>query len=459
MSKKFSPSVFFVNFGFTVFVILYLLLIAPYSVIGKFIVGISVLFAIAQIRFFWSDSDKHRQWYLYLVMFNFLYLCVEILAYAMFTLGLVRADAQYFANALEANSKGWAKYDSVVGYRAIPGEFRNVKYVDNTLVYDHISTINNQGWFSTQDYLLPKREGVKRYAVLGDSFTAGFNIAETWPDLVGRKMGAIELYNFSLEGIGIQNWYLIYFNEVLKYDFDGLIVAISNEQFGVSDMDRKLMIMHSEDKATYIGVFDSLPTPDEFYNNKQRLNKGYSIIGPERLNQALCGYQKECSVGPVFIKPDLYFLHTIIELFAQMKSYFKMEAEYAAYTKSLADRYPDGELIKNIDEYRKKYPYVSLLEKIASHALQNGKELLLVGIPDFSGTTNSNIAERNEAEMTVLASSLNASYFNGYSCFYDMQEEEIKKHYYQNDLHWNQKGVYLFSDVFSDWLATQNGFE
>lgn len=456
MSTRISPIVFFANIAFTVFVIVYLIVVAPESILGKVFLGIAVTFALAQIGFYWSAKERLRKWYMYLVMANFLYLCVEILVYILFVLGIMRSDAQFLADALEANTKRWAKYDSIIGYRAIPGQFRNVKYAHNTMVYDHTCYINKQGWFSKEDYEPYKKNGIKRYAVLGDSFSAGFNIPEAWPDVVSCNMDSVELYNFSLEGIGINNWYLIYFNEVIKYDFDGLIVAISNEQFGVSDMDRKLMIMHSEDDATYIGQYDTLPTPEVFEKQKWQMNRGYSRIDSDQLDELVCGYLEDCKSGTILLKPDLYFLHTILDLFAQLKTYFEIEDKYEAYTATIESRFPADKPMMTLDDYAMKYPYAYKLAEIASHSLENGNDVILVLIPDYTSATNDYIMGQNDKEIRFLASQVGASYFNGFTCFGTTPEDEVPNYYYKHDLHWNQEGVYLFSNSFANWLSVEN---
>lgn len=65
------------------------------------------------------------------------------------------------------------------------------------------------------------------------------------------------LYNFSLEGAGIQNWYKIFFEEIVQlYEFDGIIIAASSQKSGIPNFDRKLIAANSYSNANYIRAFD-----------------------------------------------------------------------------------------------------------------------------------------------------------------------------------------------------------
>jgi hypothetical protein len=417
--------------------------------------GFALVSAIAQVWFYRSGGATARKRYFYIVMLHVFYLFAEVVVYVLFTLNVVRADAQFLDNRLEANTKPWAQYDSIIGYKGVPGSFRNVKYSNGALEYDHTSHINNQGWFSAHDYKPQKRAGIKRYAVLGDSFSAGFNVANAWPDLASDRMDSVELYNFALEGVGINNWSRIFFNEIARYEFDGLIIATSNERFGISDLDRKLMIMHSTNEATLIGQYDTLPAPDAFYGQLTQMTKGYTLVPANEMDEVVCNYQPNCKKKLALPPIDLYFLHTSISIFKQLGAYFKMEHDFEAHKLNVDERFPENKQMKNLEDLKQKYPYIHLLESIIIHCQQTGKEVIIASIPDVSGVRDTSWANRTQSEMQLLAQSFNIPYFNGFSCFDGMPQQEANTYYYQYDLHWNQKGATLFADRFTYWLKNE----
>lgn len=428
----------------------------PTSILSHIVMGLTLGSALFQIWYFWSVNVRFRQVYFYIVLVHMLCLFAEVLFYILFAMNIVRADAQFLDNSFEANNKAWAQYDSLIGYKGVPGNFRSVKYSNGVLVYDHMSHINNQGWFSANDYVPQKRAGIKRFAVLGDSFSSGFNIANPWSDLASDRMDSVELYNFSLEGIGISNWYLIYFNEILRYQFDGLIIATSNEQFGISDMDRKLMIMHSANRATYIGQYDTLPAPNDFDSQLPQMIKGYALVPNEEIEEVICKYQPNCKEKLSLPPVDLYFLRTSIVVFKQLGAYFKLEQEFENHKTEMNNRFPDSKKMKTFKGFGQKYPYASLLQNIITHCQQTGKEVILASIPDISGVRDTMLAKRTINEMEVLAQTFNLPYYNGFTCFDGMPSSEVDKYYYQYDLHWNQKGATLFAGRFANWYKAQN---
>lgn len=457
MTAQISSIVFIANLVFSIAIAAYVLLLMPASVLSSVILGATVASTVFQIWFFLSGSPKLRQLYLYIVMLHALYLFAEFVVYVLFAFNMVRTDVQFLDNKLEANTKPWAQYDSLVGYKGVPGSFRTVKYSNNEVVYNHLSHINPQGWFSKQPYVARKKPGIKRYAVLGDSFSAGLNVPTPWPDLLAAKLDSVEIYNFALEGIGINNWSLIYYHEILKYEFDGLIIAISNEQYGIPDMDRKLMVMHSYNQATYVGLFDTLPTAANFFNGLPQMTKGYAIMPAEKIDDALCAMQPGCSLKASLPPANLYLLSTAIIAFKQLGAYFKLERDMEQYKAALAARFAANRPMATMADYRQKYPYAPQLEAILNHCQQTGKEVILATIPDASGALDQSLAERTQSEVAVLATAYHLPCFNGFSCFEGMADTLVGNYYYRHDLHWNPAGANLFAARFAQWLSERNG--
>ena len=152
---------------------------------------------------------------------------------------------------------------------------------NNEIIWDQKIKCNNVGYISKRDYTYKKnKKKTKRYIVLGDSFSSAEFNDQSWVDYVQDNLKGtnIELYSFSLSGIGLQNWYNIYFKEILpKYEFDGIIFA-----FLSSDWQRPFTIFHTDSKDNIlIGGFDppplSLKEFNTHYLHKMTVKKKWNI--------------------------------------------------------------------------------------------------------------------------------------------------------------------------------------
>ncbi len=103
------------------------------------------------------------------------------------------------------------RFDPVTGLRLSERPWRMAQIQQGELEF--LSTVRgNSLGFPDRDDFGPGRAdpAVPRVAVLGDSFTAGLHLDVNWPDRVEDLLGAqrpVELLNFSLPGIGLQNWW------------------------------------------------------------------------------------------------------------------------------------------------------------------------------------------------------------------------------------------------------------
>lgn len=418
------------------------------------IAGVAAMSLVLQGLYLVFKSEWLRKYYLYITMFNFMYLLLEGVAYILFCYGTFRNDAQFLGNSFEATSHKWATFDPEVGYKGVPGSFRNVKYVDGNRVYDHQSHINEQGWFSKRDYEFKKRSGVKRYAVLGDSYSSGFNVPETWIDKTDRLLPNVELYNFSMEGIGIENWRKIYFNEVKKYDLDGVIIAMSNEDTGVPDMDRPFIIMHSAVGGTYISNFDSLPDEADFEDNSilAGMLKGYAIYNNAKINEIIEQLSPDHENQFKLRAPNLYFLETVMNLTQQVWGMLQLGSKLDAYTYELQNRIPCNGFVLSLSDYKQKYPKVDMLKEIVADSKKNGMEVMLVSIPDIYNVQDHLDAARINDEMLVLSDELELEYYNGFKQFQQLPPAKLESCFYKEDLHWNNLGVNLFADDIARYL-------
>lgn len=421
---------------------------------ARVIAAIAALSIIVQLVYIFIGTRFLHRTYMYITMIHVMYLVLEVIVYGLFCFNIVRGDTQFISGSLEATSAKWAVYDPLIGYKGIPGSFRNAKYVDGKKVYDHTVKINKQGWFSKLDYSQPK-SNKKRYMVLGDSYSAGYNVPMAWPDQVNDKLQDIELYNFSMEGIGITNWLPIFQHEVSSYDYDGVIIAVSNENNGIPDMDRPLMVMHSLDDGTYIGTFDSLVTTAYFEDTYlPEMLKGYAIYSRQQMDEILQKMQKNPWQFQLK-EPGFYFLRTTLSITHQVLEMFELMDQLEAYHAELQARMPCNEPILSFDQYTNKFPKAKWLKQIVDSCKINNKEVVLVAIPDKDNSINHWANLDLERELESVANDLNIKYFSGFSVMRSLPVETIESSYYKGDLHWNTQGTAYFSYRFTRWLKNE----
>ena len=95
--------------------------------------------------------------------------------------------------------------DPEIGYRYVP---RSTSYMER-LEFKVPVRINDAGFFD-DDFILERDPGVRRIAILGDSFTAGFHVGRgrNFPDRLesrlnhGEPVRRWEVMNFGMAGLG-----------------------------------------------------------------------------------------------------------------------------------------------------------------------------------------------------------------------------------------------------------------
>ena len=137
------------------------------------------------------------------------------------------------------------QFDSARGYRLTPTPSRMMRVTNGVVEYVATFRGNSQG-FQDRDDFGPKRSipPLRRIAVFGDSFTAGQNVGQNWPDraedLVRKRGKPVQFLNLAVYGGGLANWWSITFKilEAEQYEIDGVIFAV----FG-DDVRRRLLVV------------------------------------------------------------------------------------------------------------------------------------------------------------------------------------------------------------------------
>jgi lysophospholipase L1-like esterase len=101
--------------------------------------------------------------------------------------------------------------------------------------------INAQGWNSgIGDYAEARRPGVRRIAIVGDSFVEALqvpydrSVGEDFADGFGAKGGPVEVYRFGISGAPLSQYLHMIEHEVVRYRPDWVVVVVVHNDFDES---------------------------------------------------------------------------------------------------------------------------------------------------------------------------------------------------------------------------------
>lgn len=110
-------------------------------------------------------------------------------------------------------------------------------------------TINGQGLRAQRDYSLLPAAGVRRIAILGDSFTFGdeVNDDQALPSYLGRFLDSAEVLNFGVSGYGVDQMVLRLEEEVFSFNPTHVLLVIAIP----SDLARALTSEYNHPKPAF----------------------------------------------------------------------------------------------------------------------------------------------------------------------------------------------------------------
>lgn len=441
--------------------LIYTVLFFRKSLLAPFVIFLDATIIVAYLASMLTTAGWKSKVQNTVYIFNITYLFAELASTYLLSFGLLRPDMRFFYNGLEATNKPLAVYDTVCGYRAVPGIKRYLSISNSTAEIDHLTTANPQGWYSKQAYTYSKKsKRIKRYMVLGDSFSSGIVLPTTWPDQVQQLLQAngndsVELYNFSVDGSGIQNWYGIFFKEIVPhYEFDGIVIAVSAELDGVPDFDRKLIIGQSKENTTYMGVVDiTTQHPDKAFPF-DKATPIASVYNDEKLNENKARYASTGAMPFRFrpVKADLHFLSIFLGVTDGIYKALCFSKKFAAYNRPYETYYALASKPYQMQYFDDRYKYGYMLKEIMAYCQTHDKKIVFAGIPDTESSKNFVAGQpciyRNEVKF--LADHYKAAYFDGYSILQNKNTAFVDSIFYRYDRHWNTKGAGLFAQRFAE---------
>lgn len=117
------------------------------------------------------------------------------------------------------------EYDPFFGFRFVPE-------LKARLLHDggggYLLRTNPQGFRCRHAFEKPKRGGLRRVLLFGDSFTAGEGVSDgyRYGDLLEELVPDLEVYNFGMPATGTDQHYLIYRECAREIEHDLLIIAV-----------------------------------------------------------------------------------------------------------------------------------------------------------------------------------------------------------------------------------------
>ncbi|OGJ16075.1 hypothetical protein A3K73_05700 [Candidatus Pacearchaeota archaeon RBG_13_36_9] len=158
----------------------------------------------------------------------FLFIAAVLVFFLIF-----EAVLRIFSYPVYGFQEGAFQKDSIIGY--LPSS----NYSGLQSLYQRVVKINtnSKGLRDFREYSYEKTKK-KRILILGDSyaFGNGVELEESYPELLRKKLNNTEIINLGVPGYGINNEYLYYINEGMKYDPDIVIVHFSINDWGTDQI-------------------------------------------------------------------------------------------------------------------------------------------------------------------------------------------------------------------------------
>ncbi|MDB5282553.1 MAG: hypothetical protein JWO06_1628 [Bacteroidota bacterium] len=434
-----------------------------YSNNGVTLIVISTILILLNVL---ALKAKKSNWMLLVTSVYTIYILAEVFNYGLICADYLRPDwVSITGKTFTATNRPYLRFDSVSGYKYIPGKTRLINIMDGQLIFDHPLQVNNKGYCSFLDYdYRKKNKEQKRIIVFGDSFSAGEIADTTWVDIVNQMLAhdsitsAYQLYNFSLEACGICNWNSTFFNEVVKdYDFDGVLFAVfgSDKNYFSADLARDFSIKNSDEYESNLGFVENLPKNNDDFDKQVKSSLIYtsSIYTDQQID-----HYKALALNATgkrvfsFFPPYPYLLHSLTEMISTTRKLKRFRAKYR-FSKPVVDkialerRFDDLGAVENYYGSRKYNMFKSMLE----HCRQNTKEIWLASM------TSMEVAQALPAryhqnmynqQLKVFAKAYGAEFIDGYSCLDSISPENYfnsNRYTLPGDSHWNQQGEYLYA--------------
>lgn len=305
-------------------------------------------------------------------------------------------------------------------------------------VRDDISarfSINAQGWNSGHpEYKLKKQQGVKRIALIGDSYVAAFQTDhdKSMAENLERMLGpGVEVYRFGVSGAPMSQYLHMLHRAVLQYEPDLVIVNLVHNDFDES---------YRFKPGVYTSSFMKLEMDG---NNVMREIRPVPFkekwFEPIRTRSAIWGY--------LAIRRQIRF-NVLRDLFIEQDNKYQANIDLASIKTDMARN-------RAATEY--------VLAELSRFAMKSGIELMLVmdGVRDlaYRGEYDADPSQGALALNGMVrecAEKLSIDFLDLHPVFMDRYRSEGKKFNSPVDGHWNEYGHLVAAGAVRDFIRDRN---
>jgi len=327
-------------------------------------------------------------------------------------------------------------FDPIRGYILTPQASRWARLTNGTVEFVAWIKGNSQGFPSHTDFAPARPDGsTRRIAVFGDSFSAGDYLDTNWPDrtqaLAEAGGGKLQLLNFSLDGVGLANWWSILtrFVAAQNYELDGIVFVVFE-----NDLQRKFWA--GDHRGYRRQMWRSCPSWDP---------QTY----PATLQQA-----QECppAVRNAYVISDSEFEEALNKKWPPSVPR-PLRSAFAKQLHEILDRAWNSRR-----EPRKTFAgfdpqQARLIEDIHRYVSSRKLPALVVFLPIRERLVRSTWeSDPYRVEAEAFAKDIGASFADGSGAFAGMQPADVRKCFFPYDGHWNQLGSDRFAKFMLDLI-------
>lgn len=369
-----------------------------------------------------------------LIIAGLSYGVVEITYSALYVNGWVAPVEPFWVS--EESGKT-VHFDPVLGYRLTTTPSRVAKISHGEVEFRAVLQGNAQGFTDSKDFTVRAADpGVRRIAVIGNSFTAAQYLEQDWTEKVetyALQAGKpIEMLNFAVAGAGLANWWSVItqYIETGNYQLDGIIFAVfeANLHRGFSVSDHREQRQHPFGRLS-VWEPEQWPQTVEQARSHMQLLRGY-ILSQQEFEAALNG-----DWLPPDPKPE-WQPYAALQLANAFKQLFA-DKNHSLTVTSVPPLTP---------------PQFKLIEDIASYIRAKNLSAIVASIPSRSSLL-ANAPTPDDVKQ--FAAVLNAVFVDGNQAFAGLSEEEIRAHWLPVDGHWGQLGSDAFAQLIWQRLQQQ----
>jgi hypothetical protein len=406
-------------------------------ILAMYFVVLTSAAAFLAIRAARLRARQHKSFRIYAASFGivFGYLLAEFAVTTYYGLSWAGTSMWFFDESGKT-----MHFDPIRGYVLTEQPSRWGRITNGTFEYVAWLKGNSQGFPSRTDFSPARPDSsIRRIAVLGSSYSAGDYLDTNWPDRAQALAEAggeqLQLLNFSLDGLGLANWWSILTRLVApqNYELDGVVFVVSPH-----DLDRKFLAVEHRDRRRPRMWICQNWDPQTY---------------PATLEQT-----KSCPdvARNAFIISDSEFEQALNKKWPPSVPRSELRPVLGKQIYEHLDRWSDS-----IQEALWKGPgfdpeQAHLIEDVRLFLSSRKLPAVVVFLPFRDRLVNSTWeSDPYRAETQAFAKEIGAKFVDGSGAFANMQPADVRTCFFSYDLHWNQAGSDRFAKFMLDLIPQE----